>query len=648
MSISLALVLHAHQPPGNFDEVIERAYQTAYRPFLAAAAARPWLRLNLHFSGFLLDWLAERHPEYLELLRSLLAARRLELLGGGYFEPILPAIPAAHQQEQLARLAAALERHFGCRPQGVWVAERVWEPELASVLAQAGARYTLLDDSHFESAGLPSSDLHGYWLTENQGAELAVAPSNFFLRQALPFRPEGEALEYLQAAAERHPSSLLTMGDDLEKFGSWPHTAVHVYGDGWLERFLDGLEARGEQIETVRLSDYLARQPPRGLVYLPTASYPEMMEWARSPSWRGFFTRYRESNLLHRTAWDLYHRLQAAPNPESAQAAAARDHLLAAECNDVYWHGWFGGLYSPHLRNLAFTRMLAADALVESLAPIASPRRFNLLGDGRELIELRSPELRVLVAPGDGGSLEELDLRAANANLINSIQRRPEKYHEDLRRHAQLNPAHLPGATASASNLDALLQYDPYPRSCGRLYLAPPAQGFSEFLSGALDHDPRAAGGEYAVQEAGAAQVELIQDGILKRFALAADSLVISVEIASARLAQRQPILELVFNLLAAEAADRCIRHAGSEHRLTWSAEVPASPLELCDGWRHIQIRLDAHHASHWWVRPLYSVSQGEAGPEALYQGSALAARWPPGTRTLEVRMKFFLSPSHF
>ncbi len=649
MAISLALALHAHQPVGNFDSVIEQAYATSYRPFLDAAAARPWLKLNLHYSGFLLDWLAAHHPDYVARLRQLTDAGRLEMLGGGYYEPILAAIPAPDQQAQLDRLTAALLRLCGSSPQGAWLAERVWEPELTSVLARAGLRYTLLDDSHFELAGLRPEELHGYWLSEDQGATLAVFPSNYFLRQALPFRPEREGLDYLLQAARDHPGSLLTMGDDLEKFGSWPHTFRHVYTEGWLERFLDLLESHRASIETVRLSDYLRVRPARGLVYLPTASYPEMMRWAESASWRNFLTKYPEANLLHKTGWDLHRRLLAC-DPNAPAVAQAHDHLLAAQCNDVYWHGWFGGLYSPHLRNLAFTHLLAADALLDSLAPAPSLRHFDLHLDGHEVVELRSPQLRLLVSPDDGASLEELDYRPANANLINSLQRRPEPYHKDLGRHAAANPANLPGPTPSPAlaEPEAALQYDPFPRSAARLYLCPPDKSFADFQRLALDPDPDLAAGPYAISLLQPGRLDLSRPGVLKSYALTADTLELTVTLDLALAANRQPILELVLNLLAPDAPDRALCSADRRLGLRFAGPLPPGPLRLEDGWRQFTILLTAPAASHWWVRPLYTVSQSEAGFETLYQGSALAACFPPGCARLAVQVKIFPSLGPF
>lgn len=622
MALSFALVLHAHQPVDNFDEVIEEAYRASYLPFIEAAGERAWLKLNLHFSGFLLDWLAQHHPEYVARLRDLVEQGRLELLGGGYYEPILAAIPARDQQEQMRRLSVALQRHFRVRPRGAWLAERVWEPDLPAVLAQAGVRFVLLDDAHLQQAGLKTDELHGYWLTEAQSATVAVIPSNYFLRQALPFRPEPEGLAFLAAAAERQPGSLLTMGDDLEKFGSWPHTAQHVYADGWLQRFLDGLEAIQTQVETVRLSDYLETHPARGLVYIPSASYPEMMRWAGSHTWRGFLAKYPEANLLHKTQQDLQHRLTGYRGRAKA-AGVAQTHLLAAECNDVYWHGWFGGLYSPHLRQVAFAHLLAADRDIDKLAPAPPLRRLDLLRNGSETIEMRSPELRVLLAPADGGTLFELDAREADANLINSMQRRPEAYHEDLRKRAAANPANLPGAAgAPAAELAAKLVYDACAPNGFRLYRG-------DEPDGARYQVVRAVPGRVRLQGPDARKLLRLQGATL------------ACEIACG--ASERPLsLEWIFNLLAPHAPDRGLLHQGRRLPLDWQGELAAGTLTLCDGWRRLHIELQVSGATHWTIEPRYSVSQSEQGFEALYQGSGIRAHWAAGTEKLAGEVKIF------
>lgn len=676
--VLLALVLHAHQPVENFDAVIEQAYTSSYLPFVAAVEPRPWLRFTLHFSGWLLDWLAARHPDYLERLRELHAGGRLELLGGGYYEPILAAIPDDEKREQLDRLRDCLVRHFGAAPRGIWLTERVWEPDLPAPLADAGVQFALVDDTHLLMAGLEAEQTYGAVVTEHRGRALRLVACNQFLRVALPFRPEAEGLQFLARMAENPPAAnpdpLLAMGDDLEKFGSWPHTFDHVYRNGWLQRFLDGLEALTGRVETTTISAYLDRHAAQGPVYLPAASYPEMMQWAlplpaaadfgsaradpavapyqrflAGAPWRSFLAKYPEANAMHKSAWRLSRRWREVAESPVAMApgagallAEARTHLLAAECNDAYWHGLFGGLYAPNLRNGVYTHLLAAGRQLNTLAPEPDWRQGDFYCQGRELVELRSRQLRAVCDPADGGTVLELDYLPADANLINSLRRRPEVYHAALRARLQANPAGLPaGPGGETPDLATWLQYDRYAPHAGRVYRFSNRKTHADYLQLDLEEDAALAGGDWTM-------VGVQSDGPGLRMRAAA---VPELEkwlgftrddpaTFHHRLAWRlEPPpgedrigVEMVFNLLAPDAPDRAWIFQGARWRLDWSGEVAGPEVALEDGWRRCRLELQAPGALAWWLRPIWTVSQSEGGAERVYQGSAALAVWPLAT----------------
>ena len=174
--VHLLLLIHAHQPVGNFDHVLEQSYRKSYLPFVEALEHHPGVRVSLHLSGVLLEWLAESHPEYFDRLRKLVERRQLELLGGGFYEPIFPVIPEEDRQRQIRLLSDFLAERFGSRPRGMWLAERVWEPMLPATLARAGIEYTLVDDVHFLAAGLAPDQLYGYYLSEDLGQPLRIIP----------------------------------------------------------------------------------------------------------------------------------------------------------------------------------------------------------------------------------------------------------------------------------------------------------------------------------------------------------------------------------------------------------------------------------------------------------------------------------------
>ena len=77
--VSLVLLIHAHQPIGNFDEVIEHTYGRSYLPFLDCLEQHPRVRMGLHYSGSLLEWLAARHPEFLDRIAALAARGQVEV-----------------------------------------------------------------------------------------------------------------------------------------------------------------------------------------------------------------------------------------------------------------------------------------------------------------------------------------------------------------------------------------------------------------------------------------------------------------------------------------------------------------------------------------------------------------------------------------
>ncbi|HYU75819.1 MAG TPA: 4-alpha-glucanotransferase, partial [Ktedonobacteraceae bacterium] len=70
-SIHLGLLLHNHQPVGNFPWVFQQVYEEAYLPMIKALEKHPGVRLSLHYTGSLLDWIEKAQPEFLERIAAL-------------------------------------------------------------------------------------------------------------------------------------------------------------------------------------------------------------------------------------------------------------------------------------------------------------------------------------------------------------------------------------------------------------------------------------------------------------------------------------------------------------------------------------------------------------------------------------------------
>ena len=152
--VRLALGTHNHQPVGNFAGVMEEAYERCYAPFLNILDEHPTIRMAIHHSGCLLEWIETHRPEYIDRLGKLVDCGQLEVLGGGFYEPILSSIPRDDALEQLARMNEWARKRLGATVRGIWLTERIWEPGLPVLLREAGIEYTIVDESHFRLAGI--------------------------------------------------------------------------------------------------------------------------------------------------------------------------------------------------------------------------------------------------------------------------------------------------------------------------------------------------------------------------------------------------------------------------------------------------------------------------------------------------------------
>jgi 4-alpha-glucanotransferase len=676
----LVLLIHAHQPVGNFDSVLERAYQDSYRPFIEVLGRHPSIRIGLHYTGPLLEWMERAHPEYFDTLRALVASRQIEIVGGGFYEPILVTIPPEDRQEQIARLTAYAERHFKHRPTGAWLAERVWEPQMPSCFAAADVDYTLVDDNHFLGAGFDLEQLFGYYTSEDLGHSTKVLAGLKALRYLIPFRDVHETTDFLRGAAERHPGGFATMGDDLEKFGVWPETHKHCYEDGWLDRFFAEIERNSGWLATSTPGDAVASHSALGRADLPAASYTEMMEWSlatparerfhslldqfsarpdalpflRGGIWRGFFSKYAESNLLHKKMLHVsqkVHRLARSRRFDRAFRRARREaitQLLRGQCNDPYWHGVFGGLYSPHLRTANWTALERAETIADTFAhhkkPFAHAAILDFDGDGRDEIYFTSDRYAALLSPDDGGTISALDFRLPNVTLINSLARRPESYHTRLRelstQHAQSAQSIHDQTRAKEDHLERWLQYDRWPRNSFRLLLFARGKAHDDYAMVRLDEDAALAGGRYRIIGSSATGVALASEpagdwAALKTisFSPSPAGFDIACDVALRRMAigtaEVDIAIEVVVNFLAPAEPNRFFEVDGHPYSLRYSAGAPAPLLRVVDEWQKAAVSLEAPAARNFWIAPIETVSESEDGFERIYQGSQIAAVWP-------------------
>ena len=688
--IRLILALHNHQPIGNFDHVFQRAFEDSYQPFLEVFGRYPTLKISLHTSGSLMEWLVAHHPEYVDRLAELVEQGRIEVLGGAYYEPILAMIPSCDRVGQIRGYTRWLQNRLGATIRGLWMPERVWEQTFARDLADAGIEYTVLDDFHFKCAGMTDGQLTSHLLTEDEGRVVSVFPGSERLRYLIPFGSPQQTIDYLAKRAEEHPDSIAVFGDDGEKFGTWPETKKHVYDNGWLAQFFDALARNQDWVQVTTLAEAFDNVPPAGKIYLPDCSYREMTEWALPPEriveferlshemqndphwtalrpfirggfWRNFKVKYPEADEMYCRMMTVSRRLQetiaaaAAGDPVKADLLErARTELYRSQCNCGYWHGAFGGIYLPHLRNAVYQHLIAADNLLDQAVGKpetwieATADDYNF--DARQEVRLTNDRMMAMVSPNRGGQMTELDVRRIEHNLLATLARRPEAYHRKVLAGAAVQDGeHVTSihdrVVFKQPGLNERLQYDDHLRknlvdlfydndATLESVAANKAAQRGDFVGGIYEAKIR--------RNPDRIQVQLLRDGtvgdiplrITKGLTLDAGSSLLQVAYLLENLPQNRPLhfaVEFNFSGMPSNAIGRnfsdldgnLLGQLGTRLDLTGSLG-----LNLTDEWIGLDVGLKMSRPTNFWTFPIETVSQSEGGFELVHQSVVVLPHW--------------------
>lgn len=655
-SITLLFGVHNHQPVGNFSDVFQRANHNCYRPFIDTLYNFPQIKATLHFSGSLIDWLLDNDSQVLLKVKAMVRRRQIEILTGGYYEPILPVIPEKDRIGQIQMLTNFIKDYFEYEPKGCWVGERVWEPKLVKSLTQAKVKYILLDDFHFRFAGIKQDALGGYYISEEEGKALAIFPISKRLRYIIPFSQPERAIAYLKSKA-REESPALTIVDDGEKFGLWPGTHKLVYKQKWLERFFQLLLKNRDWLRLETFSGYMERSQAQGRCHISAASYEEMMNWSGG-NFKNFFGKYPEANNLHKRMLYVSERLSRL---KSANQQAKR-FLYMGQCNCAYWHGVFGGLYLPHLRGATYRHLIKSQALLERRQ--SSPRlKIEVLDfdqDGQDELIVKNPFLNVFIAPGLGGGIFELDYLPKGVNLLDGMSRRPEDYHRSIKaglhkrlfwRKKRISSIH-DLLESKERGLEKFLIYDTYRRIALLDHFLSPVATFGDFKAGRYKELGDFIDARYGVshkKEKGKATIILQRQGninydcrnlplqIHKKLSLTDKDAKIDIEYNLKNLSDTALNIAfgVEFNISAASPeGPNSLRCDKENEGLTFSLKDDLdlegiTGLALADIIAGLETRLYFDKKANLWAYPLQTISASEQGFERNYQQSSLLVFWP-------------------
>ena len=440
-----------HSPPiGIMPDEMEETYQNYYRPLLKALYAHPQIHLVLFFSGNLLKWLEKHHGEFFDVLVEMVKRRQLEILGGGYYAPMLNLISKQDSIGQIELLTTYLRRNFGRRPRGCWITEQIWEPFMPSTLKSAGMDYVFLNEYHFWKAGFEERDFYTPCITEDQGKTVMVFPmvhdvyQNFW--QMTPDEIRKKITDVKSGRDDQVISLIHTMHHN-EKDA----TDIETHLENILS-CLDELLA-AKKIDTILPSRYLRKNQRFSRGYFPATSFDEMQAYGSSDDFGNYLhrkgtltsgmgrtgyyygnlfrqnlSRYNEVNLMY-AKMQFVQSLTTQIRGDIYRRKAAREELWRGQSNAPFWHGERGGVYENNYRKEIYAALIRSEKLTREqgiFAPSILSLDFDM--DGLDEFLYQGNQINAYIH-SMGGILFELDFLPSPWNYLDTMGRYPEVYH---------------------------------------------------------------------------------------------------------------------------------------------------------------------------------------------------------------------------
>jgi hypothetical protein len=408
--LSIILGFHNHIPYGAGDEDGEHIYATRLKPLIQALNKFPKIPAALHYSGTLLAWLEANHPGLISIMEGLIARKQVEILGGGFYEPMMPLLPQIDKIGQIELLTAHLRKKFGKRPQGCWIPEAAWEQPLVGALNTCGMNYTFLEESHFVAAGLSGAGLCAPCVSENQGKITVVFPLSARLRDAFAVQDAAQVLESL--ARETAPqNALLTVfpdrlfaGESVDSPDS-PESAEAGY-----DRFFESLSRVSGSVEFTTPGKHY-----KSLGQLSKAYFPG--DWGRK-----FLIDYPEANDLYAKMM-FTHALISHLRGDKSRKQNAREELWKTQGYTLFSRnsGAEGDIHRAPLRKAAYKALLGAEKICRGQGKFTpSLLVFDFDFDGSPEYLFQDRNMNCYVKSG-GASVFELDYLPKTWNYLDTF-----------------------------------------------------------------------------------------------------------------------------------------------------------------------------------------------------------------------------------
>ena len=330
----------------------------------------------------------------------------LDVLGGGFNDPMLPFFPTELQSLQLSKHQKILHRYFGMEPAGYYNSSMVWEMEMTELLDKNRFEYALVLESALQDALGRSTPVSGWYTVEDKGSLLKVVPVSESLSQAIA-NDDFNWMEIAEPYCRDGKSAVVVL--DIPPA---PGDIVPYF-----ERLIDFIETNDVITKTV--SSVVCNQASEGrLSFLLSAGHHIGLP-STAKTCREVLIRRPEVNLLHKTLLSLYRRGEATLKDKNRQKFL---EMLLPAMSPMFYRDLqdFQGMRTPSVRYWGSKYLsLASSFLAENISfdgvrlGIA-----DFLMEGRKLISAETHSYAFLLDYFAGGVMRFINSKMATCDIM--------------------------------------------------------------------------------------------------------------------------------------------------------------------------------------------------------------------------------------
>lgn len=368
------------------------------------------MRFSLFVPGCVAESWNRRNIADVVEMREAIHDGRLEILGGGFYDPMLPLFPTELQKLQLGKLSKILEKVFRTEPVGYFNSSMAWEIAMTEVLAKQGFRYTLVSERSLqETLGL-ATRVTGWFTTEDRDSVMQLLPVA---------RDLGEAV---LLDAPMFQAKLESLG---ESENTWTLSLPVPMADAAsIDAFFDRLQENLTRFPFVFWTlSHLLEEPSSGKVNLMSDVGNEVGLPDGSRSCRELLLRRPEADLMHKSLLIANSHAEALLGEK--ELLLVREKFLPVMAPEYYADLYDErGIRSPVVRWNGNRQIIAVERKIEKLARLDGRRVevSDFLRNGYRQILANNSDLQFLLEQYAGASLRSLIYKPAQVNLVSSSQ----------------------------------------------------------------------------------------------------------------------------------------------------------------------------------------------------------------------------------